>query len=209
MPLGRIDPTCPVQLLIGRATTNLASGIHHEAYDCDDHNEAAEYAAKLEDVPMPGSTPNLHPEKLYRGLAFGPHVGVCSETSLMFSPSGTDAFSVNSVLLVGRAFPDGLDDEDTDHAQARRRSKRIGSCEPYLTACDTHAPLFWDSEPSATFAHTPLPNSSIPTLSPNSCFQVNFILALLVEHPISEWPERSQAYVTFKSGCSSKEDCHW
>jgi hypothetical protein len=28
--------------------TNLASGIHHEAYDCDNHNEAAEHAAKLE-----------------------------------------------------------------------------------------------------------------------------------------------------------------
>jgi hypothetical protein len=70
-----------------------------------------------------------------------------------------------------------------------------------LTTCDSHAPLFWDSEPSAKFAHTPLPNSRITTLSPNSCFQVNFILALLVEHPISEWPERSQAYVTFKSSC--------
>jgi hypothetical protein len=33
---------------IGRATINLASGIHREAYDCDNHNEAAECAAKLE-----------------------------------------------------------------------------------------------------------------------------------------------------------------
>jgi len=55
-PLRRIDPTCPVQLLIGRATTNLASGIHQEAYDCDNHNEVAEHASKLEDVPMPVST---------------------------------------------------------------------------------------------------------------------------------------------------------
>ena len=47
-PLRRIDRTCPVQLLIGRATTNLGSRIQHEAYDCDDHNEAAEYATKLE-----------------------------------------------------------------------------------------------------------------------------------------------------------------
>src|SRR3954447_16637054 len=52
-------------------------------------------------------------------------------------------------------------------------------CEPYLTACDTQAPLFWYSEPSTTFAHTPLPNSSTARLSPNRWFQVNFILALL------------------------------
>src|SRR5207237_10058437 len=66
-------------------------------------------------------------------------------------------------------------------------------CEPYLTACDTQAPLFWYSEPSTTFAHTPPPKSTIATLSPKSCFQVNFISALLAEHPISERPERSQA----------------
>jgi hypothetical protein len=41
--------------LIGRATTNLASGIHHEAYDCDNHNEAAEYAAKLEAGLLPSN----------------------------------------------------------------------------------------------------------------------------------------------------------
>jgi hypothetical protein len=62
-PLRRIDPTCLVQLLIGRATpilppeyiTNLASGIHHEAYDCDNHNEAAEHAAKLEAGLLPSN----------------------------------------------------------------------------------------------------------------------------------------------------------
>ena len=54
-PLRRIDPTSPVQLLIGRATTNLASGIHHEVYDCDNHNEAAEYAAKLEAGLLPSN----------------------------------------------------------------------------------------------------------------------------------------------------------
>ena len=51
--LWRIHPTCPVQLLIGRATTNLASGIHHDAYDCDNHNKAAEDAAKLEAGLLP------------------------------------------------------------------------------------------------------------------------------------------------------------
>jgi hypothetical protein len=45
----------PVQLLIGRAATNLPSGIHHEAYDCDNHNEAAEYAAKLEAGLLPSN----------------------------------------------------------------------------------------------------------------------------------------------------------
>ena len=81
--------------------------------------------------------------------------------------------------------------EDTDYEQARFHDPK--RCEPYLTACDTQAPLFWYSEPSTTFAHTPPPKSTIATLSPKSCFQVNFISALLAEHPISEWPERSQA----------------
>ena len=40
-------PNLPGSALIDRATTNLASGIHHEAYDCS-HNEADECAAKLE-----------------------------------------------------------------------------------------------------------------------------------------------------------------
>ena len=53
--LRRIDPTCPVQLLIGRATTNLASGIRHEVYDCDNRNEAAEYAGKLEAGLLPSN----------------------------------------------------------------------------------------------------------------------------------------------------------
>ena len=55
MPLRRIDPTCPVQLLIGRATTDLGSRIQHEAYDCDNHNEGAEYAAKLEAGLLPSN----------------------------------------------------------------------------------------------------------------------------------------------------------
>ena|ERR1700682_161779 len=58
----------------------------------------------------------------------------------------------------------------------------IGACimlRPYLMACDAHAPLFWDSEPSPTFAHTPLPSNSTATLSPNSSLQVTFILTLL------------------------------
>ena len=35
--------------------TNLASGTHHEAYDCDNHNEAAEHAAKLEAGLLPSN----------------------------------------------------------------------------------------------------------------------------------------------------------
>jgi hypothetical protein len=35
--------------------TNLASGIHHEAYDCDNHDEAAEHAAKLEAGLLPSN----------------------------------------------------------------------------------------------------------------------------------------------------------
>ena len=34
-------------------TNNLASEIYREAYHCDSHNEAAEYAAKLEAGPLP------------------------------------------------------------------------------------------------------------------------------------------------------------
>jgi hypothetical protein len=48
-----------------------------------------------------------------------------------------------------------------------------------LKACDTHAPFCWESEPSTTFAHTPLPSNSIAALSPNNCLQVTFILRLL------------------------------
>ena len=36
-------------------------------------------------------------------------------------------------------------------------------------ACDTHAPLFWESEPPPTFAHMPLPKSSKATLNPSIC----------------------------------------
>jgi ElaB/YqjD/DUF883 family membrane-anchored ribosome-binding protein len=35
--------------------TNLASGIHHESYDCDNHNEAAEHVAKLEAGLLPSN----------------------------------------------------------------------------------------------------------------------------------------------------------
>jgi hypothetical protein len=41
--------------LIGRATTDLGSRIQHEAYDCDNHNEVAEYAAKLEAGLLPSN----------------------------------------------------------------------------------------------------------------------------------------------------------
>jgi hypothetical protein len=34
-------------------------------------------------------------------------------------------------------------------------------------ACDTQAPLFWESEPPLTFAHMPLPKSSSARLSPS------------------------------------------
>src|SRR5580704_16847345 len=34
-------------------------------------------------------------------------------------------------------------------------------------ACDTQAPLFWESEPPLTFAHMPPPNSSSARLSPS------------------------------------------
>src|SRR3954447_26281965 len=81
--------------------------------------------------------------------------------------------------------------EGADYEQARFHDPK--GCERYLTACETQAPLFWCSEPSTTFAHTPPPNSTAATLSSKSCFQVNFILALLAEHPISGWPERFQA----------------
>jgi hypothetical protein len=37
-------------------------------------------------------------------------------------------------------------------------------------ACETHAPLFWESEPLPTFAHTPLPKSNSAMLSPSICF---------------------------------------
>ena len=41
----------------------------------------------------------------------------------------------------------------------------------YRKAYDTHAPLFWESEPlPLTFAHMPLPKSSKATLSPSICF---------------------------------------
>jgi hypothetical protein len=59
-------------------------------------------------------------------------------------------------------------------AVEKRQPTRFSLCEPYLT-CDAHAPLFWESEPSPTFAHTPLPSNSIATLSPNSSLQVTFI----------------------------------
>ena len=40
-------------------------------------------------------------------------------------------------------------------------------------ACETHAPLFWKSEPPLTLAHTPLPKSSSATLSPSISFISN------------------------------------
>jgi uncharacterized protein YjbJ (UPF0337 family) len=67
--------------LIGRATTNLAPGIHHEAYDCDNHNEAAEYAAKLEAGLLPSNINVLifdHlvsavEQRVWNGKSFKPH----------------------------------------------------------------------------------------------------------------------------------------
>jgi hypothetical protein len=52
--------------ILPQATTNLASGIHHEAYDCDNHNEAAEYAPKLE--------AGLLPSNINAGLYFKPQI---------------------------------------------------------------------------------------------------------------------------------------
>jgi Fe-S-cluster containining protein len=43
----------------------------------------------------------------------------------------------------------------------------------YRMACETHAPLFWESEPPARFAHTPLPNSNSAILSPIACVIFN------------------------------------
>lgn len=37
-------------------------------------------------------------------------------------------------------------------------------------ACETHAPLFWESEPLSTLAHKPLPNSNSAILTPSICF---------------------------------------
>ena len=56
--------------------------------------------------------------------------------------------------------------------------KRVFYVRRYLTLCDTHAPLFLESELSATFGHTPLPSQSTAKLSPISSLQVIFILTL-------------------------------
>jgi hypothetical protein len=50
----------------------------------------------------------------------------------------------------------------------------------YWIACETHAPLFWESEPPARFAHTPLPNSSSAILSPIVCVIFNSVSDLQV-----------------------------
>jgi len=49
-------------------------------------------------------------------------------------------------------------------------------------ACDTHAPLYKENEPSLTFAHMPLPKSSKARLSPsiwvNSNLRVGFTIPM-------------------------------
>jgi len=50
----------------------------------------------------------------------------------------------------------------------------------YRKAYDTHAPLFWESEPPpAAFAHMPIPRSSKARLSP----RISFISKLHIGHP--------------------------
>jgi hypothetical protein len=45
----------------------------------------------------------------------------------------------------------------------------------YRKACETHAPLFWESEPPPRFAHTPLANSKSAILSPIVCVIFNSV----------------------------------
>jgi hypothetical protein len=44
--------------------------------------------------------------------------------------------------------------------------------------CETHAPVFWESEPALRLAHTPLPKSRRATLTPST----SFILELHMAH---------------------------
>ena len=93
-PLRRIDPTCPVQLLIGRATSNLASGIHHEAYDRDNHNEAAEHAAKLDAGLLPSNINVLIFDHLVSAVEQrvwnGKSLGHTTSASLLSERAGTE-----------------------------------------------------------------------------------------------------------------------
>jgi len=60
---------------------------------------------------------------------------------------------------------------------AKVTTQRFGSCEPYLTACDYHAPLFWESELSPTFATHRCQQQNARSVRP--ALQLTFILTLL------------------------------
>jgi hypothetical protein len=56
-------------------------------------------------------------------------------------------------------------------------------------ACETHAPVFWKSEPPLTFAHIPLPKSSSATLSPSISFILKLHVGLTIPmYPKCSWP---------------------
>jgi hypothetical protein len=67
-------------------------------------------------------------------------------------------------------------------------------------ACETHAPLFWESEPLSTLAHKPLPNSNSAILSPSICF----ISELHVGLTIPIYPKSSLRAALFRPGCWNK-----
>ncbi len=56
---------------------------------------------------------------------------------------------------------------------------------PHRLACDTHAPLFWESEPLLTFAHIPLPKSNRARPSPSIWFNslLRFALTISITAP--------------------------
>jgi hypothetical protein len=70
-PLRRIHPTCAVQLLIGRATHVLPPEYIRKHMIATTRTTSMRRNWKM----FRCLSPNLHLEKLYRGLAFGPHVG--------------------------------------------------------------------------------------------------------------------------------------
>jgi hypothetical protein len=58
----------------------------------------------------------------------------------------------------------------------------------HRAACDTHAPLFWESGPPPTFAHMPLPKSSKARLSPSICVISKLRIGLTIPmYPKCSW----------------------
>src|SRR5580700_4345467 len=71
----------------------------------------------------------------------------------------------------------------------------------HLVLCDTHAPVFWESEPPATFAHTPLAKSSRETLTTIT----RIILKLHVGLTMSMYPKCSLRVVRLGAIVPRKE----